>query len=69
MVALDVFYSNWNDAIEIVGDLLTEGYEDWYLPNIEELVLIQSSVSYGNYNIGGFPTTNYWSSTEYISGD
>ena len=31
---------NWNDAMEAAPNATSQGYDDWYLPNIEELELM-----------------------------
>lgn len=47
-------------AAKICDDLILNGYDDWYMPSIDELYLmyIQRDV------IGGFAVTEYWSSSE-----
>ncbi len=47
-------------AARICGDLVLNGYNDWYLPSIDELNILSQNRSL----IGGFPSANYWSSTE-----
>ena len=50
----------WEDAIADCSKLNLGGYNDWRLPNIEEL-----KVLYANRDIvGGFSNKYYWSSTE-----
>lgn len=39
------------------------GYDDWYLPSFDELVKLKSAQTL----IGGFTTSNYWSSSEYTA--
>ncbi len=45
-----------------------EGYSDWYLPSLDELVEMYATIRnfglQGN-NIGGFESSWYWSSSEY----
>ncbi len=57
----------WNDAMSGAADATSQGYEDWYLPSIEELELMFNTIGNGGPegNIGGFETTWYWSSSEY----
>lgn len=43
----------------------------WYLPSIEELNLMYENIGQGNAlglgNIGSFPSSYYWSSTEFVN--
>ena len=48
------------DAAESVT---SQGYDDWYLPSIEELELMYSTIGQ-NTNTGGFANDYYWSSSE-----
>ncbi len=64
---------NWQAALEYAEALALAGYDDWRLPNVEEL---QSIVDYGRYNPAidatAFPGTvssYYWSSTTYAYGN
>ena len=50
-------------AARICGDLVLNGYSDWYLPSIDELVMLYHS----KWTIGGFIDTEYYSSSEYDS--
>ena len=44
-----------------------EGYDDWYLPSINELELMYNTIGNGgpDGNIGGFEYNWYWSSSEF----
>jgi hypothetical protein len=48
-------------AARICGDLVLNGYSDWYLPSQDELAVIYSNKGL----IGGFAAAYYWSSSEY----
>lgn len=51
---------SWRDAIATCSKLNLGGYNDWRLPNIEEL-----KVLYANRDIvGGFSSKYYWSGTK-----
>jgi hypothetical protein len=47
-------------AARICGDLVLNGYDDWYLPSLTELNMLQAN----RIVIGGFSTNAYWSSSE-----
>ena len=56
----------WWDAMGAAASATSQGYEDWYLPSIEELGLMYSTIGQGGPegNIGGFEYVWYWSSSE-----
>jgi len=50
-----------NGAARICSDLVLNGYDDWYLPSIDELY----SICINQSLIGNFSNVYYWSSTQY----
>jgi len=59
-----------NIAARMCGDLVLNGYSDWYLPSIDELEKLYLNIGEGapapNTNVGAFVNFfSYWSSTEY----
>jgi len=54
-----------NYGAKICDDLILNGYDDWFMPSIDELNLMFESL-YLN-NLGGFAAGPYWSSSEYDS--
>ena len=53
-------YGEGNYAAKLCDDLVLNGYDDWYLPSIDELKILCEN----RYLIGGFIDTDYWSSSE-----
>ena len=47
----------WYDALDAAQIATSQGYDDWYLPNKEELELMYSTIGNGGENIGGFDDT------------
>jgi hypothetical protein len=56
-------YGNESNAAKICYDLVLNGYNDWYLPSLDQLVTIY----YNRSLIGAYTPINdyYWCSTEY----
>ena len=52
-------------SARICGDLVFNGYSDWYLPSVEEI----DKLYLNRVAIGGFTNTLYWTSTEYGNSD
>lgn len=61
----DMGAMTWDQAMSACNGLSYGGYDDWYLPNKEELNAMYQKKS----SIGGFSNAEYWSSTELSSGD
>ena len=57
VVTSESFYENWHDAIIAAQNSTLGGYDDWYLPSIEELALIYNTLQIVN-------TNGEWSSSE-----
>jgi len=49
-------------AADICANLSLGGYSNWFLPSIDELVLMYENLKV--YGVGGFADDSYWSSTE-----
>ena len=56
---------NWDSAMNLAEASISGGYNDWYLPSIEELELMYSTIGQGADNTGGFAEYWYFSSSEY----
>ena len=52
-----------NYAAKVCFDLELNGYNDWYLPSIDELKILYNN----RISIGGFTGDLYWSSSEYAT--
>lgn len=52
-------------AADICANLNLEGYNDWFLPSKDEL----NEMYVNKEAIGGFVSDNYWSSSQYNSGN
>ena len=63
---------DWWDALDAAEGATSQGYDDWYLPSMEELELMYNTIGNGGPegNIGGFGENQqvYWSSSENIWG-
>lgn len=53
-----------NTAAKLCSDLEINGYTDWYLPSSNELSRL--GIAIYQEDLSGFPSGNYWSSTEVI---
>lgn len=52
----------WDNAVRLCDNLVAFGYDDWYLPNIDEL----KTMYLKNDSVGGISNMKaFWSSTEY----
>ncbi len=62
----DLGLMDWWDAMDAAASATSQGYDDWYLPSIDELGLMYSTIGQGGPegNIGGFEYVWYWSSSE-----
>ena len=67
-VMINAYQGGSTSAAAICGSLMLGGYDDWYLPSIEELNKMYQNIGQGNAlglgNVGGFAVNFYWSSTE-----
>jgi uncharacterized protein (TIGR02145 family) len=53
-------------AASVCNDLVLNGYNDWYLPSLDELSLMYQNLR--TFNLGNFLNNWYWSSSQYASG-
>lgn len=61
---------NYTDAIAYCENLNFVGYDDWYLPSVDELKSIVKAENYPKSIVEGFNNVSpsyYWSSSEYTS--
>lgn len=56
---------NWETAVSVCANLILDGYDDWYLPNQDEL----NKFFINQGAIGGFASDNYWSSSVVANGN
>lgn len=63
----DLGLMDWNSAMDAAPSATSQGYDDWYLPSIDELELMYNTIGNGGPegNIGGFVNNWYWTSSEY----
>ena len=55
----------WNDAKTGCNKLVSNGYRDWFLPNLWQL----NQLYHNRVAVGGFAASFYWSSSESTAGD
>jgi hypothetical protein len=53
-------------AASVCNDLVLNGYDDWYLPSMDELSLMYQNLR--TQNLGNFSNIWYWSSSQGVSG-
>ena len=61
----DLGEMGWYDAIDAAESATSQGYDDWYLPSVDQLELMYNTIGQGGGNIGGFADYWYWSSSEF----
>ncbi len=65
LVNIDILQPQVNTTLEAAkycDDLNVNTYSDWYLPALDELTTISSSLAFHYYNLND---NNYWTSTEF----
>ncbi len=67
----DLGVMNWDDAMSTAESATSQGYDDWYLPRIEELELMYITIGQGapGGNRGVFEDNVYWSCSEGITNE
>ena len=54
---------DWSQAMEAAENITSQGYDDWYLPSLEELELVYNTIGANDQN--GFQSYFYWSSSQF----
>ena len=64
----DIGEMNWYSAMESASSATTNGYDDWYLPTINDFLQMHSTIGNGgaNGNVGNLEDGYYWTSDESI---
>ena len=66
--ASEPYESKTDYAAKLCSDLVSGGYDDWFLPSKDELDVIWDNLvddgTGANSGVGGFALSNYWSSSE-----
>ncbi len=60
--AQEPYESKTDYAAKLCSDLVSGGYEDWFLPSKDELNLMYTNLK--AYEVGNFGNSYYWSSSE-----
>jgi hypothetical protein len=62
--------TEYDDAVAICNNVVYNGYSDWYLPDISELMMIYNNLGNGGFRLENYSISSaynvrwYWSSTE-----